>query len=141
MPFDCVAVDPDPTLDHYNYDYLDENCSCSLCSEYKRAKEELEEAEAGAVGEGWKSMKPKAKRRRDAHLHMLAISNQRDLYCEMSFLTQNKRDSADILAWLLIKLRSKKNSWWANHSAKKTLSAWIVEWATERDLTTAGTRK
>lgn len=133
-----AACDPNPNDEHFNYDELDACCPCALCGAYRQAKIDLESAMVDAGGLSWKGMCPRAKHRRRAHIHMLAVSNMRDLYCEMSYLTHTKRDGAEMMTWLLGKLRSRKESWWANHSAKKTLGAWIVEWAVEKGLMAAG---
>jgi hypothetical protein len=132
--------DPDPGEDHFNYDELDVNCSCSLCDAYRKAKIELEEASIAAEGLSWKGMCDESKRRRKAHIRMLAISNKRDLYCEMSFLTHGKRDGHEIMAWIQGKLKTRSAGWWANHSAKRTLGSWILEWSRERDLARAARR-
>lgn len=69
---------------------------------------------------------------------LLANANKRDLYSECSFLTHDKRDGPQFLAWVLTKVldyRYKGNGWWANHSAKLTLGHWILLWAEENKIT------
>ncbi len=65
---------------------------------------------------------------------LLANANKRDLYSELSFLTHDKRDGEEFLAWVLDKVSGtnyKGMGWWANHSAKLTLGHWILTWAGE----------
>jgi hypothetical protein len=133
--------DPNPNEDHYNYDDLDNDCPCCLCASYRSAKAELDVATVEADGLNWKGMCDRAKRRRRAHIRMLAVSNKRDLYCEMSYLTHTKRDGPEIMAWILGKLKTRSQGWWANHSAKRTLGSWILEWSRERDLIASAARR
>lgn len=124
-------INPGPI--HFNYDELDIDCKCRLCSDYFDAREVHQYLAAETVDHKWRCGCAMCKEKRKAYMTLLATANKRDLYSELSFLAHDKRDGDGFLLWTLDKVTSryKGMGWWANHSAKLTLGHWILLWAEE----------
>lgn len=120
-----------PAVEHYNYDEIDVDCTCTLCTSYKESMADYVHTLSLVPGHGWHCKCQLCKQKRAQHQAMLAISNKRDLYCELSYLTDEHPFSAPFLGWVLTKIRDmkfKSEAWWASHCPKKPLRAWMNEW-------------
>jgi hypothetical protein len=122
---------PLPPQNHFNYDDIDVFCRCALCTEYYRATGEFSFHTKLTVGHKWHCKCFMCSQRREAHIESLAAGSRRDLYSELSYLTHGHPYANRFLYWILQLIRDpcyKSDAWWATHSPKKPLNAWMNEW-------------
>ena len=130
----CLPV-PDrvrPPIDHFNYDEL-HNCPCHLCEGERRLGAEAQDKRIllEEEGERFGPDVPPEKRYEPISIAFLAQSNRRDLYSELSWLTQGRGWRAQFLRWVLDRIEDHEwhgEPWWAWRSQTRTLGSWIKEW-------------
>lgn len=126
------ADDPaDPPRAHYNYDDIDVFCRCPLCQTYFSAVQDYEHFLSLTTGHRWHCPCYLCGQRRAFHQISLAQGSRRDLYCELSFLTHEHPFAPQFLGWILRLIRDTSfhtDTWWATHSHKRPLSAWMNDW-------------
>lgn len=125
----------DPALDHWNYDELagtdtSSPCGCRLCSTHREARRDADAAPAIPEGHGHQCTCVTCRERRRLSNHLVCVSNQRDLYSEMSFILQGVRRREEILTWLLREIRSPRRRpyFWIHTTEGKPLASWIEDW-------------
>ena len=120
-----------PPPGHFNYDAL-EDCPCHLCEGVRRLGAEAVDKRILLEEDGDRFADlPPEKRYEPISISFLAQSNRRDLYCELSFLTQGRTWSKQFLRWVLDKIEDHEwhgEAWWAWRSQTRSLGSWIKEW-------------
>lgn len=62
------------------------------------------------------------------------VTNKRDIYSELSYLTSGHKFGATFLGWVyqrMIDENFKPPHWWADTAASITLRGWMNEWQTQ----------
>ncbi len=121
---------------HFNYDEVDIFCQCPLCRSYFTAVMDFAFVLSVTEGHRWHCRCRLCDDKRTIHRTSLTAGSRRDLFSELSFLTHEHPFSRQFLSWVLAKIQDDRlkgtalrtDSWWANHSPKKPLSAWMTEW-------------
>jgi hypothetical protein len=130
-----------PPDEHFNYDEL-EKCPCSLCvrsrvtgSVMARVRTENDEGEmVGPMGRGYEQTTVTAWQYAEIQRRYAIATNKRNLYCELSWLTRNKKWRPIFLTWVLGKIEDKNwasEGFWSNRCEIKSLGSWIEDWYNE----------
>lgn len=130
--FDPQPSSP-PTV-HFNYDDLDEKCHCALCSEYRSTLAHYIRRRKDTKGHSATCDCFMCVSKQAAILEMRVASNKRDIYCELSYLTNQHRLGSQFLRWVYAKMTDEKfrgADWWANSSMQLTLRNWMDQWQHE----------
>lgn len=64
---------------------------------------------------------------------MTAAGVRRDAYSELSYIARDRKWRDEFLTWFLsyLKTSRRKASWFAFKMDRKTLGAWVEDWATQ----------
>lgn len=135
MASGCSPQPNKPPIVHFNYDDLDENCHCALCSEYRSTvahyiQRRRDTRKHSAECDCFMCVSKQA-----AILEMRVASNKRDIYSELSYLTSAHRLGAEFLRWVYARMTDESfrgPEWWANDSMRLSLRAWMDEWHRHR---------
>lgn len=132
MPRESKTVLP---IEHFNYDDLDEHCECPLCLAYREAQRVDAEIRESSVGHRPDCHCTSCQNRKDAHIGLLAATNKRDIYSELSYLACKSKYQSDFMRWIGIRVlapdfpRAKISTmWWAYQAANHSLRWWADEW-------------
>ena len=130
-----------PPYDHYNYDDL-EDCPCFLCVRGRKADKLISRFRVinddgeiiGLMGRGYDQSAVPAWQYAEIHRRYTIDTNKRVLYCELSFITKNKKWRDQFLTWVLHKIEDPTwvtPGFWSNRVEVKSLGSWISDWLKE----------
>lgn len=143
-----ISRDP---LDHHEA-FVDVNCSCQYCQEWRQAKTDMDEiaariAKVSCDCRACQSFVPHAswshahvctcdlcREARTVNQRLLAAQNRHDLWCEMSYhathdpLVERYRLAEEMMLWLKWEMgRRPDTRWWAVMAARASMGDWIAK--------------
>ena len=124
-----------PSLNHFNYDDLDEHCHCGLCETERRTGSAYARFIEIRRQHPWTCQCESCKTRNSLYEDFLIAGIKRDTFCELSFLVQDHPERGPFLAWVwratqMTDSKSKTFSkiWWLNQGMTATLGWWLDKW-------------
>lgn len=123
-----------PSLYHYNYDDLDENCQCSLCVPWRDALNAYKEYMEGKPVHVWACTCKVCKTRMNLYEEVLVRSIKRETFSELTFLVEKHPEKGPFLAWVWRSTQYEgprktfSRKWWLDRGAKITLGWWTRKW-------------
>lgn len=117
-------------LNHFDYALVDTFCECRLCLEW-RAKQGVFAERQTALGRLHKVWAEADDTWRDAMYQYTAVTNRRDLYCEMSFHAAHTYPMSGqaIMAWIagVIDDPGKTDGWWIMREVNLPIHYWVLQ--------------
>lgn len=124
-----------PSLNHYNYDDLSENCTCTLCTTEKEAAVAYADFIKTHDLHIWTCQCEQCKDRGLLYEDLLLATSKRDTYSELSYLVQRHPEKGPFLAWvwrttqhLNTQKKTFSRNWWINRGMVTTLGWWFRKW-------------
>ena len=125
-----------PKLNHFNYDELDVNCNCGLCSAERRTGAEYSKFLCDNVQHSWTCQCETCKIRNKLYENYLIAGIKRDTFSELSYLTQDHTERGPFLAWVWRATQKEDSTtsktfsrtWWLNQGMIATLGWWLDKW-------------
>lgn len=118
-----------PLLRHFDYEQLDQGCSCEVCAEWRRRRATYQAAEQLCIGHGKSCMCPDCQAMRKVRTAYHAADEKRNLYSEMSFHAGVKhlRDGERVMQWVREEIMSgrRTDGWWEGRAPYYPLAYWF----------------
>lgn len=123
-----MQVDLIDAVNHYDYTVVDESCPCVICGIWREKRDIY--LSLGMV-QKTQHFKHVDKAWRDALYALTAVTNRRELYCEMSFHAAHTYpvSGAQLMAWVATMVSNPEltDGWWVHRSPGFSLEYWIQQ--------------
>lgn len=124
-----------PSLNHFNYDELDQHCHCPLCEAERDAATIYTNFTDIHELHIWTCQCKECKQRGKLYEDLLLATVKRDTYSELSYLVQKHPEKGPFLAWvwrttqhLNTQKKTFSRNWWINRGIVTTLGWWFRKW-------------
>ena len=122
--------------EHYNYEALENTCRCKLCSNLAAARAAHGGIASEARGHKFRCSCAKCKAVKKSEREILVLSNRRDTYSELSFISSGRTWRNTFLNWAWGRVANPEWGdayFWIHDAERKSLGSWLEDWIDEDD--------